>query len=79
MAGGLPQGIRLRFYNHTPKQLAIGLPFHQQAADEDGDNLRGGAGEKGVEEVMGGRGGYGSGLGLTTTGEWVTLGTLITY
>ena len=39
------------------------LAFHQQAADElGGDNL-GGAGEEGLGEVFGGRGGYGSGLG----------------
>ena len=62
MAGGLFLGIRLRFHNHTPQQLTIGLPLHQQAADELGGDLLGGAAEKGVEEVLGGRGGFGSGL-----------------
>ena len=39
---------------------------HQQAADEVGGNLLGGAGEEALGEdweVVGGRGGYGSGLG----------------
>ena len=31
-------------------------------ADELGGNLLGGAGEEGLREVLGGRGGYGSGL-----------------
>jgi len=39
------------------------LAFHQQAADQLGGNELGGAGEEGVGEVLGGRGGYGSGLG----------------
>jgi len=39
------------------------LAFHQQAADELGCNLLGGASEEGLGEVLGGRGGYGSGLG----------------
>jgi len=30
VAGGLLLGIRLRFHNHAPQQLAIGLAFHQQ-------------------------------------------------
>jgi len=64
VAGGLLLGIRLRFHNHTPQQLAIRLPFHQQAADELGCNLLGGAGEEGLGEVLGGRGGYGGGLRL---------------
>jgi len=63
VAGGLLLGIRIRFHNHSPQQLAIGLAFHQQAADELGCNLLGGAGEKGLGEVTGGRGGYGSGIG----------------
>ena len=65
MAGGLVLGIRLRFHNDAPQQLAIGLAFHQQAADEvGGDNLSG-ASEEGLGEVgewRGGLGGYGSGL-----------------
>ena len=36
--------------------------FHQQAADQLGGNQLGGA-EEGVGEVLGGLGGYGSGLG----------------
>ena len=36
--------------------------FHQQAADELGGNLLGGAGEEGLGEVLGERGGYGSGF-----------------
>jgi hypothetical protein len=41
------------------------LALHQQAADEVGSNLLGGAGEEGLVqdwEALGGRGGYGSGL-----------------
>ena len=38
------------------------LAFHQQAADELGGNHLGRAGEEGLREVLGGRGGYGSGL-----------------
>ena len=62
VAGGLALAIRLRFHNHAPQQLAIRLAFHQQAADQLGGNLLGGAAEEGVGEVLGGRGGYGSGL-----------------
>ena len=36
--------------------------LHLQAADELGGNLLGGAGEEEWEEVLGGRGGYGSGF-----------------
>ena len=36
--------------------------LHQQAADELGGNLLGGAGEEALEEVLGERGGYGSGF-----------------
>jgi len=56
-------GIRLRFHNRTPQQLALGLAFHQQAANELGGDHLGGAGEEGWGEVLGGRGGYGSGFG----------------
>ena len=59
VAGGVALAIRLRFHNHAPQQLAIGLAFHQQAADQLGGNLLGGAGEEGLGEVLGGRGGYG--------------------
>jgi len=45
-------GIRLRFHNHTPQQLAIRLALHQQAADELGGNLLGGAGEEGWGEML---------------------------
>jgi len=50
VAGGLLLGIRLRFHNHAPQQLAIRLPFHLQAADELGGNELGGAGEEGLRE-----------------------------
>ena len=59
VAGRVVLGIRLRFHNHAPQQLAIGLAFHQQAADELGGDDLGGAGEEGLGEVLGGRGGYG--------------------
>jgi hypothetical protein len=39
------------------------LALHQQAADELGGNLLGGAGEEGVGEVLGEVGGYGEGFG----------------
>ena len=38
------------------------LAFHQQAADEVGGNLLGVAGNEGVGEVRGKRGGYESGF-----------------
>ena len=56
-------GIRLRFHNHAPQQLAIRLALHQQAADELGGNQLSGAAEEGLGEVLGGLGGYGSGFG----------------
>ncbi len=65
VAGGVILGIRLRFHNHAPQQLAIRLAFHQQAADEVGGDHLGGAGEEGLGkgwEVLDGRGGYGSGF-----------------
>ena len=58
VAGGLLLGIRLRFHNHAPQQLASGLAFHQQAADEFGGDDLSGAGEEG----WGGRGHW-EGLG----------------
>jgi hypothetical protein len=66
VAGGLRLGIRLRFHNHAPQQLAIGLAFHQQAADQLGGDDLGGAGEETLGEGWEGRGGldgYGDGLG----------------
>ena len=62
VAGGLALAIRLRFHNHAPQQLPSGLALHQQAADELGGDDLGGAGEEGLGEVLGGLGGYGSGL-----------------
>ena len=62
MAGGVVLGIRLRFHSHAPQQLAIRLALHQQAADQIGGGDLGGAGEEGVGEVLGGRGGYSSGI-----------------
>ena len=63
MTGGVVLGIRLRFHNHAPQQRTRGLAFDQQAADEVGGNLLGGAAEEGLGEGLGKRGGYGSGLG----------------
>ena len=63
MAVGLLLGIRIRFHNHAPQQLAIRLALHQQAADELGGNHLGGAGEEVLGEALGVVGGYGSGLG----------------
>ena len=54
----------LGFHNNAPQQLAIVLMFHQQAADEIGGDDLSRAGEEGLGEaweVLGGRGGYGSG------------------
>jgi hypothetical protein len=65
VASGLVLRIRLRFHNHAPQQLAIGLAFHQKASDELGGDLLGGAAEEGLGEGwegLGGLGGYGSGL-----------------
>ena len=63
VTGGVVLGIRLRFHNRAPQEVAIGLAFHQQAADEVGGNQLGRAGEEGVRERLGKGGGYGSGLG----------------
>jgi len=63
VAGGLLLGIRLHFHNHAPQQAAVHLALHQQSADELGGDHLGGAGEEGLREVLGGRGGYGGGLG----------------
>ena len=50
VAGGLLLGIGLRFHNHPPEQLARGLTFQQQAADQLGGHDFCGAGEEGLEE-----------------------------
>ena len=63
VAGGLVLRIRLRFHNHAPQQLAVGLAFHQQAADQLGGNLLSGAGEEGLGEGWEVVDGFGSGLG----------------
>ena len=63
MTGGVVLGIRLRFHNHAPQQRTRGLALHQQAANEVGGDLLGGATEEGVKEGLGKGGGYGSGLG----------------
>jgi len=62
VAGGLVLRIRLRFHKYAPQQFAIFLAFHKQAADELGGDHLGGAREEGWGEVLGGRGGYGSGF-----------------
>ena len=53
VAGGLLLGIRLRFHNHAPQQLATFLALHQQAADELGGDLLGGVAEEGLGEYWG--------------------------
>ena len=64
VTGGLVLGIRLRFHNHAPQQLATFLALHQKAANELGGDDFGGAGEEGLGEVLGERrGDYGSGSG----------------
>ncbi len=55
-------GIRLRFHNHATEQLAIRLAFHQQGADELGGGAARWGGKEGLGEVLGERGGYGSGF-----------------
>jgi len=62
VAGGLLLRIRLGFHHHAPKQAAVLLALHQQAADQLRRNLLGGAGEEGLRECWEGLGGYGSGL-----------------
>ena len=65
VAGGFALAIRLRFHNHAPQQLAIGVAFHQQAADKLRCHRLSGAGEEGLGEgweVLSGRGGYWGGL-----------------
>jgi len=55
VAGRVVLRIRLRFHNHTPQKLALGLALHQQAADQLGSDDLGGAGEEGLGEMLGGR------------------------
>ena len=65
VAGGVVLGIRLRFHNHAPQQLATFLAFHQQATDQLGGDDLSWAGEETLGEdweSVGGRGGYGSGF-----------------
>ena len=61
MTGGVVLRIRLGFHNHAPQQRTRGLAFDQQAANEVGGNLLGGAGEEGLGERWEVLGGYGSG------------------
>ena len=63
MTGGVVLRIRLGFHNHAPQQRTRGLAFDQQAANEVGGILLGGAGEEGLGERWEVLGGYGSGLG----------------
>ncbi|GDX75096.1 hypothetical protein LBMAG41_01720 [Cyanobium sp.] len=63
VAGGFALAVGLGFHNHTPQQLARGLAFHQQAADEIGGNQLTGAGEEGAGEGWRLIGGDGSGQG----------------
>ena len=88
VAGGVVLGIRLRFHNHAPQQLARRLPFHQQAADEVGSDDLGGAGEEGLGqgwEVLDRRGGYGGGWVrkcpgmLTGLMGWASNGELLQF
>jgi hypothetical protein len=62
VAGGLLLGIRLRFHNHPPQQLAARLALHQQAADQLGGDLFCGAAEELSGQVLRGRGLYGEGF-----------------
>ncbi len=68
VAGRLLLGIRFRFHNHAPQQLAIHFALHQQAADEVGGNHLGGAGEESLGEGWEGFYGFGSGLGQLDNG-----------
>ena len=67
VAGGVGLAIRLRFHNHAPNQLASGLAFQQQAADELRCHDLSRAREEGLGEGWEGLGGYGSGLELRAT------------
>jgi len=59
-----PPGNTPPFPPPRPQQLGNRLAFHQQAADELGGDLLGGAGEEALGEGLGVRGGYGSGFGV---------------
>ena len=59
------QVILLRFHNHAPQRRSIRLAFHQQAADDLGGNLLGGAGKTVLGEAHVKRSGYGGGIGTT--------------
>ena len=80
VTGRVILGIRLRFHNHAPEQLAIRLAFHQKATDEVGGNDRRWAGEEGVREGLGKGSGYGSGYRwafssvLKAAAGWAILG-----
>jgi len=50
MTGRLLLGIRLRFHNHGPKQAAVVLMFHQEAANQLRSNGLRWTTEKGVGE-----------------------------
>jgi hypothetical protein len=43
-------------------EVALPLAYHKQTTDELGCDDLGGAGEEGLEEALGERGGYGNGL-----------------
>ena len=58
VAGRFLLGIRLRFHNHAPQQLAIRLALHQQATDALGGNDLIGVSEEGVGAMLGGSGDY---------------------
>ena len=64
VAGGVVLGIRLRFHNHAPQQLATFLAFHQQATDQLGGDDLSWAGEETLGEDWESVGGYGSGLSV---------------
>jgi hypothetical protein len=48
VASGVVLAIRLRFHKYAPQQLAIGVAFHQQAADEVGSHHLSRAAEEGL-------------------------------
>jgi hypothetical protein len=50
VASGLVLRIRLRFHDHAPQEVAIGLTFHQKASDELGGDDLSRAGEEGLGE-----------------------------
>ena len=52
MAGGFVLGIRLRFHNHAPKQVAGALAFHQPATDQVRTHDLGGAAEERERQWM---------------------------